>query len=76
MLELYNNERKGKQKYLLKAIINQNSQKKQQWPPNHDTYLTDELFVRWRPVERLWEDVKIKRLYNIPVEVRKQDIWN
>lgn len=75
MLELYNNERKGKQKYLLKAIINQNSQKKQ-WPPNHDTYLTDELFVRWRPVERLWEDVKIKRLYNIPVEVRKQDIWN
>lgn len=39
---------------------------------NQDTDLTDELFVRRRPVERLREYIKIKRLYNIPAEVRKQ----
>lgn len=36
------------------------------------TYLTDELNVRRCPVERLWEYIKIKRLYNIPADMGKQ----
>ena len=32
------------------------------------TYLTNELYVRGRPVERFRENIKIKRFYNIPAE--------
>lgn len=32
------------------------------------TYLTDELYVRGRPVERFREYIKVKRLYDIPAE--------
>lgn len=37
------------------------------------TYLTDELQVRGRPVERFREHVKIKRLYDVPAETGIQD---
>lgn len=79
MLELYSNERKGKQKEIFwkelfkpKLLTKIHKRKQMQRPLNPDAYLTDELFVRRRPVERLWEYVKIKRLYNIPAEERRR----
>lgn len=34
--------------------------------------MTNELYVRGRPVERFRENIKIKRFYNIPAEKGKQ----
>lgn len=81
MLELYSNDKRKNDKIsswmsFSNQIFMQNSQKKEnadlKASLNKDTDLTDELFVRWRPVERLREYVKIKRLYNIPAVARKQ----
>ncbi len=37
------------------------------------TYLTDELNVWGRPVERFWEYIKIKRFDDVPVEMETEN---
>lgn len=51
-----------------KAIHNQTSKLREPQQQKSHAYLTDELYIRRRPTEWFRENIKVKRLRNVPAE--------